>query len=73
MSDGVDNVVNFHETADSLGGQGDGRGGDKKGLDHILFQDVGDHSLADVDARVHLALSVPEIIFKPVITRYIHL
>ena len=69
MSDGVDNVVDLHETADGLRGQGDGGGGDEKGLDNILFQDVGDHSLANVDACVHFPLSVPEINYGEVILR----
>ena len=61
LSDGVDDIVDLHETADGLWGQGDGGGGDEEGLDNILFQDVGDHALANVNARVHLTLCVPEI------------
>jgi hypothetical protein len=61
LTDGVDNVVDFHETADGFGGQGDGGGGDKEGLDNILFQNVGDHALANVNACIYLALSMPAI------------
>jgi hypothetical protein len=56
-SDGVDDVVDLHQAADGLGGQGDGGGRDEQRLDDVLLQDVGDHALANVDAGIHLTLT----------------
>ena len=57
-ANGVDDVVDLHEAADGLGGQGDGRRRHQQRLDDVLVEDVGDHALANVDAGVDLALSV---------------
>ncbi len=41
----VDNVINLHYAAHSLGSQGDGAGGHEQWLDDILLQNISDCAL----------------------------
>ena len=51
----LDIVVNLEEQADGLCSQLDGASSDEEGLDDLLLEDVGDETLADVDAGASVA------------------
>lgn len=43
--DGTYNIVDFHDAPDSFTGESDGRCRDQEWLDHMLIQNVCDHTL----------------------------
>ena len=54
----LDHVVDLEYHTYGLSGELDGTGGDKEGLDNVLLVEIGDGSLADVDACRGLSLGV---------------